>query len=138
MTKLVNIHLYLFQVPMILAVLLSPFLLTIEMWIISFIIGYMISMLQMEIGLHRYFSHSSFYTNKIIHNILSFLSTATLRVCFVCNQTEHGTLVRCKNCNRNANVSLRGIISESVTISCHCLFESTQSDPNSATTQDII
>ena len=60
---------------MILAVLLSPFLLTIEMWIISFIIGYMISMLQMEIGLHRYFSHSSFYTNKIIHNILSFLST---------------------------------------------------------------
>ena len=75
MTKLVNIHLYLFQVPMILAVLLSPFLLTIEMWIISFIIGYMISMLQMEIGIHRYFSHSSFYTNKIIHNILSFLST---------------------------------------------------------------
>tara|TARA_B100000424_G_C22936084_1_gene498110 strand:- start:339 stop:1121 length:783 start_codon:yes stop_codon:yes gene_type:complete len=75
MTKIVFVPLFIFQIPMIIAVFASPFLFPLETLITYFLIGYVLFLFQMEIGLHRYFAHSSFKTNKIYHNILCFLST---------------------------------------------------------------
>ena len=76
--KLVFVNLIPFHLLMIAGMITAIFTLPLNQWIISFCIAYVIAIFQTEIGIHRYFSHASFQTNKIVHVLLAFVSTVSM------------------------------------------------------------
>ena len=53
----------------------SFFFLSAELFVFSLVVGYLIAVVGLLVGLHRYFSHQSFKTNSFFHYVLVFTST---------------------------------------------------------------
>lgn len=68
-------HLWVIHIPAILGVLYSFYALPLIFCIILILIAYVLAVLSVSVGYHRYFTHQSFKTNKFWHYILFFLST---------------------------------------------------------------
>jgi stearoyl-CoA desaturase (delta-9 desaturase) len=64
-----------FQYAMVLSLPFSFYFLTLEQWVYSLLVGYVLAIIGQIVGHHRYFSHRSFKLNIFWHYVLCYLTT---------------------------------------------------------------